>query len=331
MIGTSASRKLKRVLAFAALAIALVTTANADAYWSSSGSGSGSGSAGTLDAPTLNGSPGAGTVSLSWSPVSPPGVGAVTYYVTRNGGFPSGNCPPSSAPTSVLACTDSGLAAGTYSYTVTAVWRTWTATSSPVTQVEVVNLPPVNTALPAITGTATQGQVLSTSNGSWTNSPTGYSYQWRRCDSAGSNCVDISGATSSTYVIQSGDVGSTIKVVVTAANPYGSTAATSAMYPSSGTVQPRVPVNVDPPTILGAAEAGQTLTADNGTWTNSPTGYAYQWLRCDSTGSNCSNISGDTPTVSWLSHRHHKSQRRTFPSKPSAGSCFVHPKPPEPT
>src|SRR5207302_3073032 len=82
--------------------------------------------------------PGAGTVALSWSNVTPPaGSGGVTYYVMRDGGAPAGNCPTSTAPTAVTSCTDSELSKGTYSYTVTAVWHSWTATSSPATSVTV--------------------------------------------------------------------------------------------------------------------------------------------------------------------------------------------------
>jgi hypothetical protein len=39
------------------------------------------------------------------------------------------------------------------------------------------------------------------------------------------------------------------------------------------------PVNTAPPTITGEAEYAATLTAQPGTWTPTPTSYAYRWLR----------------------------------------------------
>jgi alpha-tubulin suppressor-like RCC1 family protein len=115
---------------------ALMASVNAQAYWTSNGSGGSGGAAGTLDAPTnVVGTPGAGTVALSWNAVTPPGPGAVSYYVSRGGGNAGGDCPTAAAPTGVLSCTDSGLAPGSYSYTVTAVWHSWSATSSPATSV----------------------------------------------------------------------------------------------------------------------------------------------------------------------------------------------------
>ena len=87
---------------------------------------------------------------------------------------------------------------------------------------------PTNTAVPAISGTTTQGQAAKPSNGSWSGSPTSYAYQWQSCDSAGNNCTNISGAITSSYTLSSADVGHTIRAVVTATNAGGSTPATSA-------------------------------------------------------------------------------------------------------
>jgi hypothetical protein len=84
---------------------------------------------------------------------------------------------------------------------------------------------PTNTNLPVISGTDTQGQVLTTSDGSWTGSPTSFAYQWQDC--SGASCTKISGATSSSYELVESDVGDSVDVVVTATNAGGSTTATS--------------------------------------------------------------------------------------------------------
>jgi alpha-tubulin suppressor-like RCC1 family protein len=155
---------------------------------------------------------------------------------------------------------------------------------------------PTNSSLPSISGSTTQGQTLTAANGSWANSPTGYTYQWRRCDSSGANCADISSATAGTYGLVFADVGSTVRVVVTASNSYGSASATSSQTAVVVGVVGPPPVNTALPTITGTPGQGQTLTAVNGTWTNSPTGYAYRWRRCDAAGDACLDISGATPS-----------------------------------
>ena len=91
----------------------------------------------------------------------------------------------------------------------------------------VTNPPPpsrFNTGLPVISGTAQEGDTLTTTNGTWSNSPTSYSYQWQACSAA---CTNITGATGSSYVLQASDVGKTIDVVVTATTADGSGSATS--------------------------------------------------------------------------------------------------------
>ncbi|MGB8004789.1 MAG: hypothetical protein WCF27_11080 [Gaiellaceae bacterium] len=87
---------------------------------------------------------------------------------------------------------------------------------------------PVNSTPPTISGTPQQGHTLTANRGTWSGGqPQTYSYQWRRCDSTGASCADISGATASTYLLKDVDIGKTLRVRVTAKNSLGSTAATS--------------------------------------------------------------------------------------------------------
>jgi surface protein len=79
---------------------------------------------------------------------------------------------------------------------------------------------PVNTVLPSVTGSAVVGNVLSTTNGTWTGSPTSYAYQWKR------GATNI-GTNANTYTLVNADAGQSITCVVTATNAGGSTPATS--------------------------------------------------------------------------------------------------------
>jgi hypothetical protein len=100
------------------------------------------------------------------------------------------------------------------------------ATSAPTAVVAAVGAP-TNTSPPTISGTAQQGQMLTAGTGSWTGNPTSFGFQWQRCNALGASCVDIPGATGGTYVVGSGDVGSTLRVAVTATNAVGSATAVS--------------------------------------------------------------------------------------------------------
>lgn len=81
---------------------------------------------------------------------------------------------------------------------------------------------PVCSVAPAITGTEEEGETLTCSTGTWSNTPDAYAYQWHRSGTA------ISGATASARVLAAADVGETLTCTVKATNLGVSAVATSA-------------------------------------------------------------------------------------------------------
>ena len=163
---------------------------------------------------------------------------------------------------------------------------------------------PTSTAAPVLlagdgttlSGTPQPGGTLGASAGGWSGSGAiSVSYGWRRCDSAGANCVAV-GVAAPTYSVGSSDTGHTLRVVVTATSSGGSSTVMSA--PSAlvgGTASAgSAPDSTSPPAISGTAQQGQALTASTGTWSGSPTSYSFQWQRCDSSGSGCTDVAGAT-------------------------------------
>lgn len=129
--------------------------------------------------------------------------------------------------------------------------------------------PPRNTTLPTINGTPQQGATLTATQGAWSGTaPLRYGYQWS------------DGATGSTDTLAAKDVGQSVSVKVTATNSAGSTSAISA---SVGPVKakpstPGAPSNTALPTITGASQVGNTLTASSGSWSgDTPMNYSYKW------------------------------------------------------
>ena len=71
------------------------------------------------------------------------------------------------------------------------------------------------------------GRTLSATRGTWRGRPTRYRYTWQRCNRRG-KCGGVRGAHRRTYRLVTKDVGSRIRVVVTASNARGSASAASA-------------------------------------------------------------------------------------------------------
>lgn len=146
---------------------------------------------------------------------------------------------------------------------------------------------------PLVIGSAQEGQTLTASVGTWDDA-TSYTYQWQ---SSSSPWVDIAGATASSYLLQNADIGKIVRVCVTGHGVGGDSAPACSAATSSVTSLP--PANTGLPLVTGTTNVDQTLATTTGTWSNNPTSYDYQWLRCTddvATGS-CVNIAGATAST----------------------------------
>jgi hypothetical protein len=118
--------------------------------------------------------------------------------------------------------------------------------------------PPANIAPPTVSGNAQDGQTLSASAGSWSGSPTSYSYQWQRCDSTGAGCSPVAGATAASYALTGADVGATMRIVVTATNSAGPVSASSGAT-AVVTAAPAPPPSTQTLTFSGSLNAKNTV------------------------------------------------------------------------
>ncbi len=168
---------------------------------------------------------------------------------------------------------------------------------------------PLNTVAPAIGGPPQQGQSVSASPGTWTNSPTAIGYQWLRCEGygeaggeeeLGQECEPIEGATAVAYTPQAADARHALRVTVRASNAAGWSLAVSrpevVLAPGEEALQ-SAPESVSAPTLTGVAVQGKTLTEHHGGWEGEVGAYSYKWLRCKArtsqgSGSVCAAIPG---------------------------------------
>jgi uncharacterized repeat protein (TIGR01451 family) len=180
-------------------------------------------------------------------------------------------------------------------------------------------------------GQPARGETLTAVSGLWTGfwqagqPPLALSHQWQRCPASGDPalCENIDGpvttpispggavsctaaapcSSASVFMLSDADLGSRIRVIVTATNGGGSVVAETAMTPVivGAPIIPLVNGNPDPgllPTIAGTPQPGLNLAASTGSWSAFPNDnltYEYQWLRCASADAgSCTPIAGAT-------------------------------------
>jgi prepilin-type N-terminal cleavage/methylation domain-containing protein len=212
---------------------------------------------------------------------------AVSYaYQWRNCDSSGAACANISGATSLTYVVDAAYIGQTIRFQVTATNTTGaTAATSTATSVVIMLAPAISTA-PVLSGTAQESSTLNVSTGVWAHTPASYAYQWQRSTIVGGVWDDVAGATTSSYVAQSLDVGFSLRVQVTAQNSTGAATATSNAV---GPVVALPPQNTVSPVVSGTYQDSQTLTAAVGSWSSSQpiTSYDYQWLRCAAASSSC--------------------------------------------
>lgn len=165
------------------------------------------------------------------------------------------------------------------------------AVSAPTGVVANTGSAPAATSQPNPSGSAIEGQTLTASDGTWNAAqPLTYTYHWQTCRST--TCTDIKDATAQTYLIAHADVGDQLRYQLTASNAAGKGVVYSNL---TGVVAAKgaPPKNVAPPVIIGTASPGSQVQASAGEWAGANgAAYAYSWLRCLASGTNCAPISG---------------------------------------
>jgi hypothetical protein len=99
---------------------------------------------------------------------------------------------------------------------------------------------PHNAAAPVISGaTTTAGSTLTTTDGSWTGTPTvSHTRQWQRRANAAAPWTAIAGATSPTYTITAADLGQSLRTVISARNRVSKWSLALSAPVTAGIVQP---------------------------------------------------------------------------------------------
>ena len=154
--------------------------------------------------------------------------------------------------------------------------------------------PPVNTAVPAISGTAQVGQTLTEDDGAWTNTPTAWDRQWQTSPApAPTGFSDVVGAITSSFSCDGSDYDLYVRVGVRASNAGGPAAAYAYSDPvgpviaaATGGGMPIFDSAASPPEARGAASSY--------TWAHTCSGSNRYLVVCVSMNGTDSTVTGAT-------------------------------------
>jgi len=130
---------------------------------------------------------------------------------------------------------------------------------------------PIASTPPSISGRYVEGRTLTANEGTWRGPARTYTFQWLRCNSAGSMCSPITSASDQEYATTATDIGSTSRVVVIATNKNGSAIATSDATPriaAALSVQSYTSTSVSTTTTTTTTTTAATTTAPTPTSTS---------------------------------------------------------------
>jgi hypothetical protein len=216
---------------------------------------------GSSSAPTITGTTTAGS-TLTANPGTWSGSATITFqYQWMSCNSSGASCAPIAGATSQTYLLQTSNVGATLIVQVIATNSDGSATAqSGATATIAAATALATTTLPTISGTAAVGSTLTANTGTWTGTaPITYAYQWLGCDASGASCNPISSAASATYTAQTSDLGTTLRVQVTATNPSGSATAESAQ--SAAIAAASTAVGGCPSGAKGQSVAVSTLAA----------------------------------------------------------------------
>src|SRR5436305_5869264 len=255
-----------------------------------------------LEPPVVSGAPEAG-VALTASPGQWSGLDNTYAYQWQRCDATAAGCADVAGATGTDYVPSSDDVGSTLDVVVTASNLDGSASSTSAATavvaapapVAVPVFPPSNVVAPAIAGVAAEGEKLAADDGVWSDAVS-LTRQWQRCSAAGDACLDVAGATASTYVLGADDVGSTVRVVVSATDQFGtglaaSTASDVVAAAAAAAPIASPPAALTPPAVAGTAAAGELLSAVDATWSEF-VALTRRWQRCAADASACVDIPG---------------------------------------